>query len=196
MARLLLLRHGQSTWNAAGRWQGWADPPLSPAGEEQAMAAARALEDADITAVVASDLQRASRTGVIVADHLGLPPVETDRRLRERDVGEWSGHRVADIHERWPGQLEAWRAGQLERPPGGEANDDLLRRVKACVEELAARSGTIAVVTHGGVIHAVVHHLGGVAVGIGNLAGRWLEEGLVLGDEHGLDIPPGATTVL
>ena len=197
MARLLLLRHGQSTWNAAGRWQGWADPPLTPLGEAQAQGAAAALEGAGITAVAASDLERARRTAELIAAHLGLDGVRVDARLRERDGGEWSGMQRAEIIERFPGMLEAWREGRLERPPGGERDVDLLARVSEVLEELATLDGTVAVVTHGGVIHAVVHDLGGTAVGIGNLAGRWLEEGRVLGEiHHGVDLPEGSTNVL
>ena len=197
MARLLLLRHGQSTWNAEGLWQGWADPPLTPVGEQQAADVASTLQGVGITGVVASDLVRARRTGEIIADHLDVAPLEVDSRLRERDVGEWSGLRVAEINERWPGQLDAWRNGALERPPGGERNDDLIARVTAGLHDLAERPGVFAVVTHGGVIHEAVRHLGGTAVRIGNLAGRWIEEGMVLGDEHlGDDAPAGTTTVL
>src|SRR5688572_19392365 len=88
--RLLLLRHGQSTWNADGRWQGQADPPLSPLGEEQARDAARRLAPGQFSRVLASDLRRARQTAEILADALRLP-VEVDPDLREIDVGDWQG---------------------------------------------------------------------------------------------------------
>src|SRR5215510_15555658 len=92
MIRLLLVRHGESTWNAQSRWQGQADPPLSPFGERQAEdATARLAEIATITSVWVSDLRRARRTGELIARHLDLDGVREEPRLRERDVGAWSG---------------------------------------------------------------------------------------------------------
>ncbi len=86
VARVLLLRHGQSTWNVEARWQGRADPPLSPAGEGQARQAAPALTGA--VAVWSSDLARARRTAELLAP--GDVTVRVDARLRERDVGPWT----------------------------------------------------------------------------------------------------------
>ena len=197
MGRLLLVRHGQSTWNSAGRWQGWADAPLTTLGEEQARAGARGLAGLGIARVASSDLARARRTAELMAADLDLSDVIVDARLRERDVGDWTGLQTNDIHERWPGQLEAWREGRLERPPNGESDVDMLARVQAALAALAGRDGMTLVVTHGGVIHLVVHSFGGEAVGVANLAGRWLEEGLVLGDRHDdTGIPEHPTTVL
>ncbi|HEX3667922.1 MAG TPA: phosphoglycerate mutase family protein, partial [Acidimicrobiia bacterium] len=88
MIRLLLVRHGESTWNAVSRWQGQADPPLSPFGERQAEdAGARLAETATITAVWASNLVRARRTGDLIAERLGIAQVREEPLLRERDVG-------------------------------------------------------------------------------------------------------------
>src|SRR5436309_8138951 len=99
-SRVLLVRHGQSEWNAVGRWQGQADPPLTDLGRQQARAAAHSLGSLD--AVFASDLQRATETAVIVAAQLGIGPVVLDPDLRERDAGEWSGLTRDEIHERYP----------------------------------------------------------------------------------------------
>src|SRR5947207_3359793 len=88
VSRLLLVRHGESTWNADGRWQGQADPPLSPLGERQARAASETCPDVD--AVVSSDLRRAHQTATIIAQRRGLGPVHTERRLRETFTGEWT----------------------------------------------------------------------------------------------------------
>src|SRR5687768_13103713 len=92
MIRLLLVRHGESTWNAQSRWQGQADPPLSPLGERQAEEAAERLaQTASITEIWTSDLVRARRTAELIATQLGVPDVREEPRLRERDVGSWSG---------------------------------------------------------------------------------------------------------
>lgn len=202
MARLLLLRHGQSEWNAQGRWQGIADPPLTPHGEDQARAAARWLASTGLTGVVTSDLKRSLRTGEIIAAELGLAVVAVEPGLRERDVGRWSGLTTTELDEQFPGAVDAWRAGTLSQPPGGESNEHLTARVMEAVERLAARPEheVLLVVTHGGVIHTVGEALGATWHGNKNLTGWWVEHGL----EPGLRaVPPegdesaaAATTVL
>ena len=88
MSRILIVRHGQSTWNAEGKWQGQADPPLSEDGIHQAMRAATVIEPFDL--VRASDLERAHHTAQILAKPRGLE-VLSDTRLRERKAGLWTG---------------------------------------------------------------------------------------------------------
>ena len=179
MARILLVRHGQSEWNASGRWQGQADPPLSELGEEQAVAAAKAVGIVD--AIYASDLVRAHHTAELVAAQLGADVVVAPN-LRERSAGEWEGRTRAEIEESWPGFLESGR-----RPAGYEPDDSVLERVLTALEAIAAaHDGDVLVVTHGGVVRVVERHLGGEAEGlIPNLGGLWLEhhgDGLKLGD--------------
>ena len=87
--RILLVRHGESAWNAIGRWQGWADPELSDLGRQQALEAAAAVGAVD--AIVASDLQRAMQTALIISEAIGVGPVQVEAGLRERDVGDWTG---------------------------------------------------------------------------------------------------------
>ncbi len=175
MARLLLLRHGQSTWNAEGRWQGWADPPLSPTGTSQAGAALPELAGCGFEGVIASDLERARSTAAILAAALGLS-VEVDARLRERDVGAWSGLTPAEIDQRWPGRLPAWRAGRLLRPPGGESDAQLAARALTAIHGLCARSEqALLVVTHGGVVRLVERGLGLARLTTANLCGRWVD---------------------
>ena len=99
-ARLLLLRHGESTWNAAGRWQGHADPPLSTTGTAQARAAAAAL--VEIGAVWCSDLVRARQTAELCAP-AGRRGATPSRCSRERDVGAWTGLTREAIEESLPG---------------------------------------------------------------------------------------------
>ena len=148
--------------------------------------------------MAASDLQRARRTGELIADALGLAPVRVDVDLRERDVGDWSGLTTEEIEQRWPGQLEAWRQGRLASPPNGEA--DMLPRVLSALERLVATGRDWLVVTHGGVIHAVDRHLGAEPTPLYNLCGRWVEAGgdairagpLVLLPE----VDPPTTTIL
>ena len=182
MARLLLLRHGQSTWNAEGRWQGWADPPLSADGEAQAALTAERLAGFGLTAVVSSDLLRARRTAAIIAERLGVDVLDVEPDLRERNIGDWSGLTTTEIEQGWPGALASWRAGALERPPNGETHEEIVARVMAVLERLAEQDGAVLVVTHGGVIHLVQDRLGCHTHRMGNLCGRWVEPGMAPGD--------------
>jgi glucosyl-3-phosphoglycerate phosphatase len=175
--RLLLIRHGQSTWNADGRWQGQADPPLSPLGEEQAYDAARRLKAGQFSRVVSSNLQRALRTAEILAEALGLP-VEVDAGLREIDVGDWEGLTRAEINERAPGALADWSEGRSESTPGGELRTDLTGRAERALLRAAAASSPdhrVLLVSHGALIRNLDRALSLVPHGIGNLAGRWYD---------------------
>lgn len=176
--RVLLIRHGQSTWNALGRWQGWADPPLSALGEAQAAEAASRLAGLELTAATASDLIRARRTAQIIADRLGLGPVGVEPGLRERNVGQWSGLTRVEIQARWPVELAAWVAGSIEATPGGEHEGAFTGRVMNAVTRLASEDGSdgdLLVVSHGGVARALDRALGAISIPVGNLAGRWYE---------------------
>lgn len=177
MNKVLLLRHGQSTWNADQRWQGQADPPLSPLGEAQAREAGQRLrtEAGPVAEVVASDLGRAHTTARILSEELGMDPdaVVLEPGLRERNVGEWSGLTRVEIEERWSGAIEDWRSGRVATIPGGEG--DIVPRVAPVVDRLAREApGTVIAVTHGGVIHAIERYLDVQTARTGNLCGRWV----------------------
>jgi broad specificity phosphatase PhoE len=163
---LLVVRHGQSEWNAIGRWQGHADPVLSELGRRQAAVAAGSIGAVD--GIISSDLLRAAETAAIIAQQLGVGPVMVDERLRERDIGEWSGLTDAEIRKRWPGWLEDGR-----RPDGFEDLDVMLARVNASFDAIheATPGGSLLVVTHGGVIHNVVRSHGLSEGAVPNLAG-------------------------
>jgi glucosyl-3-phosphoglycerate phosphatase len=151
--RLFLVRHGESTYNAEGRLQGQADPPLTPRGRAEAEALAAAFDGMAMQAI-ASDLVRARETAAL----LGHPDAPTDARLREIDVGEWAGRPISDFP---PGSEPSWRGGPLV-PPGGEAWGELVARVGAAVDDmLDAGGGPWLVVAHGGVVRAAVTHLTG-----------------------------------
>ena len=119
MLRLLFVRHGQSEWNALGRWQGQADPPLSDLGRAQARLAASAITAAaaraasPVTGIVSSTLVRALETAAIISDAIGVYPLHLERDLVERNAGEWSGLTRVEIDERFPGYL-----ANGSRPPG------------------------------------------------------------------------------
>jgi len=198
VSRLLLVRHGQSTWNADGRWQGRADPPLSELGERQAADVAVVLErrrdGTRVDRIWASTLGRARQTAVIIGGPLGLDPV-VDIRLEERDAGEWTGKTRFEIEKEWPGYLDEHR-----RPPGFEHDETLLVRALAALQDMAGslQAGVIGlVVTHAGVIRAVERELGGKSDPVPNLGGRELvmgAGGLELG-ERLLLLDPAAVEV-
>ena len=168
MTSILIVRHGQSVWNAQGRWQGQADPPLSDLGHRQARTAAAALPSFDV--LVSSTLQRAHQTAAGISETTGIQPVRLDPRLMERDAGEFSGLTRPEIEARFPGYLDAGRW-----PEGWEYDDDLVRRVRSGLDDLAADHAgqTIVVVSHGGVIYALEATFGIAHQGISNLGGRW-----------------------
>jgi len=159
--RLMLIRHGETSWNAAGLWQGHGDPDLTVEGRAQADRLARSLhEEADPswTRVIASDLVRAHQTAVAVAEQLSLP-VEIDLRLRELDVGDWSGLSRSQIEERDPETLRAFEQGEPTiRPGGGESRIEIRERTHAFVCDLVDEfpGQNVIVVTHLGVIRALV----------------------------------------
>lgn len=166
--RLLVLRHGQSEWNASRRWQGQADIALDETGVRQARAAGDVLGTFD--AIWASDLQRASMTAEIIAESTGVGPVQIDSRLRETHVGPWEGLTHQQVESGWPGFLAAHR-----RPAGFEPYDDAAARMRAALVAIAGDQpgGEVLIVSHGGVIRALRRFLGGVDDHLANLAGCW-----------------------
>jgi glucosyl-3-phosphoglycerate phosphatase len=151
--RILLVRHGESTYNAEARLQGQADPPLSDRGRREATALAGALNGLAPDRVISSDLIRARETAAL----LGHPDAATDARLREIDVGEWQGRPLSDFPS---GSETSWRGGPLT-PPGGESWAEMVVRVGGAVDELIAAGGEWLVIAHGGVVRAAVVHLTG-----------------------------------
>lgn len=173
--RLLLVRHAQSEWNADGRWQGQADPPLSELGLQQAASAAERVGVFD--AIVASPLERAAHTAAVLAEATGMGPVLLDEALVERHAGEWQGLTKAEIEEQFPGYLADRR-----RPPSWEPDEQLLARVQDVLGRIASvfvdrgvEGAEVLVLTHGGVIYLLEDHLGVPAGRIPNLGGRWIE---------------------
>ena len=166
--RLLVARHGQSEWNALGRWQGLADPPLSDEGMNQAAGAGLALGTFD--AIWSSNLQRASLTAAIIAEIIGIGPVLIDDRLRETDVGQWQGLTHAEVETGWPGYLADHR-----RPEGFELYDTAAARMMEALRDIAAAhvGGEVLIISHGGVIRSVRRLLGCDAGRLANLGASW-----------------------
>ena len=173
MTKLLLIRHGQSEWNAMGRWQGKANPPLTDLGKEQALLAAKKLPDFSILA--SSDLVRARETAEIFAKahDKDSNDILIEPQVQERDAGEFSGLTRDEIDKKFPGYL-----AQNRWPSGWEPDDVLIKRLREGLGRIIASStgsDSIVVVTHGGCIYALESLLGEEYRRISNLGGRWFE---------------------
>jgi broad specificity phosphatase PhoE len=188
--RLWLIRHGQSEWNASGRWQGQADPPLSQHGQHEAALLAERLAKLSPAALYTSDLQRAAQTAAPLAeafDHSPIPRTE----LREVDIGTWSGKTFDEIVAAFPEEFAAWRSGEDVARGGGERFTDLTRRAVGFLDGLRHHHDgeDVVAVTHGGWIRAALSHILGLAhnhPGLGGTANtgitvlRYLPTGLRL----------------
>ena len=156
--RLVLVRHGETTWNKDMRFQGHADVPLSPQGEGQAKSLGHSLAQAKLDAVYASDLSRASLTAAILAGP-HRPPVQELSGLREINFGKWEGLTLKEIKERYKDDLIAWWSSPLTtRVPGGETLAEMAQRTMATVQEIYTRhrEGQVLVVAHGGTIRSII----------------------------------------
>ncbi|MGN6444947.1 histidine phosphatase family protein [Amnibacterium sp.] len=149
MTDLVLVRHGETEWNRVGRVQGRTDLPLNDTGREQARATARRLRGDRFDAVVASPLSRAAETADLIADGLGIGPVELVDDLVERHYGDAEGMTGADLDARWGGRLEAQ-----------ETREEVVARVTPALLAIAQRhpGPRVLVVSHGGVIGSLVRH--------------------------------------
>lgn len=135
--RLLLLRHGRTAWNLEGRVQGQTDVPLDEVGVEQARLVAPVVAAREPVAVWSSDLARARVTAEAVAAASGVELV-TDPRLREFDLGERAGTRLADYAAAHADEYAAFRSGRYDVVPGGETREQLVERFVPAVREALA----------------------------------------------------------
>lgn len=180
MTRVVLVRHGQSSWNAAGRIQGQLDSPLSALGRRQAGAVADRLAGVGLAAVYSSPLRRAQETAVAVAQRHGLP-VTAVTDLTEIDHGRWQGLTEAEIAAQDRERLHLWNLvpGRV-RMPDGERLYDVRRRAQREVRMLVASHAdqAIAVVSHDIVVKVLVadvlgmdyDHLGRLVVDNGSIS--------------------------
>lgn len=165
--RLVLLRHGQTGYNANSRMQGQLDTDLSDLGRDQASAAAEVLAKRHPLVIVSSDLRRALDTATALAERCGVE-VDVDTRLRETHLGDWQGMTHLEVDAAAPGARLAWRDDARWAPHGGESRVDVAARSMPLVDELIIRLdewGTddagdasdrpVVLVAHGGLIAAL-----------------------------------------
>jgi broad specificity phosphatase PhoE len=160
--RLLLARHGQSTWNSLRRFQGATDVPLSELGRAQARALGHAVRRHRIARAYVSPMRRAAETAELALAGMDVEIV-TLPDLRELSLGTWEGCTVAEVRAQAGDPYRAWLRAPVDcPPPEGEGLDDVCTRMRGVVDEIAAAHGEgddVLVVAHGGVISVYACHL-------------------------------------
>jgi len=167
---ILLIRHGETAWNAVRRLQGHIDIDLNQEGQRQAAATARALAGEKLDAIISSDLKRALQTAEAIAAHHHVP-LHVDPDLRERGYGAFEGLLYTEIAERYPEDFAAWQARHVEAVmPHGERKAESFRQFyERSIAALASWAGkhpgqAIAVVAHGGVLECAYRAATGMSL--------------------------------
>jgi probable phosphoglycerate mutase len=164
MALFYFLRHGETAWNAEGRWCGRTDVPLSDAGRRQAQLLAVRLQPILVEALYSSPLGRALETARIVGKAMGREPL-VDHRLVELNYGAWEGSTYEESKRASPDLYRAWEADPARvAPPQGESGEQLIERVKPFLADVAQRhpSGNVVVVCHRTLCRLTACHIMGV----------------------------------
>ncbi len=157
-----LLRHGQTTWNEAGRIQGQMDSALSRKGTQLVHKWGAFLADYTIDRIVASDLGRVQETVTLLRPYCNSCPVELQRDLREQCWGRWEGNTLTELqHTEQETLSRQIRAGWNFRPPGGESRKEVLHRALAAVQNILRTypGKRILLVSHEGIIKSIIYHL-------------------------------------
>ena len=159
--RLVLWRHGRTSWNSINRFQGQEDVSLDEVGIDQVRRAAQTLIGLKPTHIIASDLERAHNTALALAELAGLDVV-TNPDLRETYAGAWQGLTRSEIMAQYPDDFAAWGGDPNIRPGGGETakevSDRVTRAIEKALEDVPA-GGTLVVASHGGALRAALGQL-------------------------------------
>ncbi|MBI3807024.1 MAG: 2,3-bisphosphoglycerate-dependent phosphoglycerate mutase [Nitrospirae bacterium] len=166
MARLILLRHGESQWNLENRFTGWVDVPLSPRGIQEAKDAGEKLRSFTFNRAFTSVLARANETLRLVLEAIGQTsiPIEKDKALNERMYGELQGLNKEETAKKYgEAQVKIWRRSYDVRPPGGESLKDTAERVlpyyERTIKPYLLKGDSILVAAHGNSLRALVMEL-------------------------------------
>lgn len=166
MARLILLRHGESQWNLENRFTGWVDVPLSPRGIQEAKDAGEKLRGYAFDRAFTSVLARANETLRLVLEVIGQTsiPIEKDKALNERMYGELQGLNKDETAKKYgEAQVKIWRRSYDVRPPGGESLKDTAERVlpyyERTIKPYLLKGDTILVAAHGNSLRALIMEL-------------------------------------
>ena len=158
MTKFIIVRHGQTEWNLAGRYQGQSDIALTDAGIKQAEILAENFPEKNIAAIYSSDLSRAFVTAGKIADKLGCE-LHKDKAFREICFGDWEGHTYEEIIARWPEELvNFFQRPDILKIPNGETFADVQNRAVGRMMELAGEypDKTVVIVAHGAVIRTML----------------------------------------
>jgi alpha-ribazole phosphatase len=157
--KIFLIRHGETDWNVQQRYQGQTDIRLNAYGREHARVIAGYLTDKNIEAIYSSDLARTRETAEIISRVINRE-VRLDSRLREMDFGRWEGKTFNEIYLHDRQQFNNWFNHTVDYIiPGGESFESLADRAGEAIKDICDRhEGNIAVVTHGGVIKAILYN--------------------------------------
>ncbi len=166
MARLILLRHGESQWNLENRFTGWVDVPLTPRGVQEARNAGEKLRGFNFDRAFTSVLERANETLRLALDAIGQSniPIEKDKALNERMYGELQGLNKTETAKKYgEAQVKIWRRSYDVRPPGGESLKDTAERVLPYYEHTIKPhlldGETILIAAHGNSLRALIMEL-------------------------------------
>jgi 2,3-bisphosphoglycerate-dependent phosphoglycerate mutase len=166
MARLVLLRHGESQWNLENRFTGWVDVPLSPRGIQEAKDAGETLRSFKFDRAFTSVLARANETLRLVLETIGQTgiPIERDKALNERMYGELQGLNKEETAKKYgEQQVKIWRRSYDVRPPGGESLKDTAERVlpyyERTIKPYLLEGEAVLVAAHGNSLRALVMEL-------------------------------------
>jgi len=166
MIEILLIRHGETSYNKDGRFMGITDIGLNSEGRRQVRGLKKKLSKVEIDLVLSSDLQRCRETAGLIFDG----DIEYHPLLREMNFGRWEGERWTDIKEKDEKEYLRWKKNWIKRPaPGGESFTEMSLRAVSAIDGLLKREFTrAAVVTHGGCIRSILGHYI-----IGSLKNSW-----------------------
>jgi 2,3-bisphosphoglycerate-dependent phosphoglycerate mutase len=166
MAKLVLVRHGQSQWNLENRFTGWVDVDLTPTGEEEARAAGKKLKGTTFDQAFTSSLKRAQRTLQLILEEVGQSglPVEKDQALNERHYGDLQGLDKAETAKKFgDAQVHIWRRSYDVAPPNGESLKDTAARTlpyfRSKILPLVKAGKNILVAAHGNSLRSIVMEL-------------------------------------
>ncbi len=166
MARLVLLRHGESQWNLENRFTGWVDVPLTPKGIQEAKNAGEKLRGFTFDRAFTSVLERANETLRLALDVIGQPkiPIEKNKALNERMYGDLQGLNKAETAKKYgEAQVKIWRRSYDVPPPGGESLKDTAERVlpyyEQTIKPYLLKGETILIAAHGNSLRALIMEL-------------------------------------
>ena len=172
----LFIRHAETEVSDRLEWHGKTDPPISSKGRRHALSAAEQLRSLghQIAEVISSDYCRGVETASVFGKVLNCAVLQ-DPLLRERDLGEWTGLTQDQIERGWPGRLDAWSAGRICGPPGGETDEQVTIRVaRALLSHSNGSAGPKLIIAHAGLLRGLLASQGMRDEEVPPLSGRWL----------------------